>query len=248
MIAHIIAVNRYQRHFSLREIGSDGQKKIMEKHATVIGTGALGGTIAMHLARCGIGAMTLCEYDIVDTHNLPRQVLFTEADIGKSKLRAAMRAIEAMNSSVDIRGVEAYLSEENVADVLDGTDIVLDGTDNMATRRVINSYCVKNSIPYVYGGVLGTYGMTLTIVPPVTPCLSCVFAHTAHEQELASCEQLGVISTIPAIIGAIQATEAIKVLLGADYSKDLIIYDVWTHSFDRVAVKKKKDCATCSGL
>ncbi len=238
-------MNRYCRNVTFSEIGPDGQRKLQESHAVVIGTGALGGTIALHLVRAGIGTVTLCENDTIDMHNIQRQLLYTEKDIGKSKLQISLEKLRAMNSEVAIKGFEEFLSEDNAKKIIENADIVLDGTDSMVPRYIMNKYCINNNIPYIYGGVLGSYGMTLNIIPQKSPCLACVFPPSKAMEHLPTCAEVGIVNTVPAIIGSIQATECMKILTGAKYSKDLIIYDVWYQSFDKVPIKKRKNCPVC---
>ncbi|MHC1604667.1 MAG: HesA/MoeB/ThiF family protein [Candidatus Methanofastidiosia archaeon] len=238
-------MTRYSRNVKFSEIGEDGQKIIGKSHVAVVGCGALGGTIATHLVRAGIGKLTICDNDDVDIHNIQRQILYDEKDIEKPKIKTAVEKLHNMNSDVEIEGIDILLDEKNAQEVLHGADMVLDGTDNMETRYVINGFCAKEGIPFVYGGAIASYGMTLNYIPKKTACLECVFPQNPKMKKLPTCADIGIINTIPAIIASIQATEAIKILLKKDYSKYLIIYDVWQQSFDKVPIKKRKNCSVC---
>lgn len=238
-------MKRYCRNIDFAEIGLEGQKRLSRGHAVIVGAGALGGAISTNLTRAGVGKVTICDDDQVDVHNLQRQILYSEHDVGNNKLERAVESLKKMNSEIEIEGIRQYLTEDNVQDIIGKADIVVDGTDRMEPRYIMNTYCVENGIPYIYGGVLASYGMTFNIVPEETPCLECVFPKTKELEKLPTCADVGIVNTVPMIIGSIQSTEAIKILIGADYSKDLIIYDVWIHSFDKVRIKKRADCKVC---
>jgi adenylyltransferase/sulfurtransferase len=238
-------VKRYCRNTDFSEIGTRGQKLLSEGHAVVVGAGALGGAISTNLVRAGVGNITICDDDNVDIHNLQRQILYSEEDVGNNKLERAIDNLRKMNSDIEINGIRDYLTKGNVKEIIGGADVVVDGTDRMEPRYIINKYCVDNNIPYIYGGVLASYGMTFNIVPDETPCLECVFPKTKGLEKLPTCADVGIVNTVPMIIGSIQATEAIKILIGAHFSMELIIYDVWIHSFDKVHIKKRAGCKVC---
>ncbi|MBN1786472.1 MAG: HesA/MoeB/ThiF family protein [Candidatus Methanofastidiosa archaeon] len=238
-------MKRYCRNTDFSEIGTSGQEMLSKSRAVIVGVGALGGVIATNLARAGIGKITLCDNDTIDIHNLQRQILYDEGDVGSQKLTTAVDNLRDMNSEIKIEGIQEHLNAKNASRIIGSSDIVIDGTDKMEPRYIMNRYCVEKGIPYVYGGVLASYGMTFNIVPDATPCLECVFPKTKEFDKLPTCSEIGIVNTVPMIIGSIQATEAIKILIGANYSKELIIYDVWIHSFDKVPIKKREDCCVC---
>ncbi|RZN45379.1 HesA/MoeB/ThiF family protein [archaeon] len=238
-------MDRYCRNVTFSGIGEEGQRRIEESSVAVVGLGALGGTIATHLVRAGVGTLTVCEHDTIDVHNIQRQLLYTEPDVGRPKLHTAVEALGKMNSSVKIRAYDEFLDSNNAERILGGADLVVDGTDRMGPRYVMNAFSVAHGVPYIYGGVLGGYGMTLSIVPPATPCLACVFPPSERMDHLPTCADVGIVNTVPAIIGSMQATEALKVIVGGPHSKDLIIYDVWEQTFDKVPVKKRPGCPVC---
>ncbi|HOP08844.1 MAG TPA: HesA/MoeB/ThiF family protein [Candidatus Methanofastidiosa archaeon] len=238
-------MKRYCRNTDFAEIGVRGQELLSGSHAVIVGAGALGGVISTNLVRAGVGRVTICDDDGIDIHNLQRQILYSEDDVGDNKLDSAVGNLRKMNSDIEIDGIRDYLTESNVGDVIGDADIVVDGTDRMEPRYVMNRYCVENDIPYVYGGVLASYGMTFNIVPKDTPCLECIFPKTKGLEHLPTCADVGIVNTVPMIIGSMQATEAMKILIGAQFSRDLIIYDVWVQSFDKVHIKKRDDCGVC---
>ncbi len=237
--------NRYSRQTLLEHIGNSGQKLLGEKMALVVGCGALGSVISDHLARAGIGHLRLIDRDIVEIENLQRQILYNEDDAGRPKAQVATERLSSINSEIEVEGLVRDFTPRTAEEVLNGVDIVLDGTDNMQTRYLINDVCVKNEIPWVYGGAVSTYGMSLNIVPKVTACLSCAFPFMPKAGSLPTCDTVGVINTVPSIIASIETTEALKIILGKEYSKDLIVYDVWNHDFKRIKITRNNDCECC---
>ncbi len=241
-------MNRYCRNITYKEIGAAGQARLSESHVAVVGAGALGGTIALHMVRAGVGGLTICDNDTVELHNIARQLLYDEADVGASKLQTTVSKLTRMNGDVAVRGIEEFLTEKTASSILKGADIILDGTDRMEPRYVMNAYSQEHAVPYVYGGVLGSHGMLYNAIPGADrPCLACIFPKTDAMRRVPTCAEVGIVNTVPAIIASMQATEAIKILLGSAYAKELIIYDAWQQSFDKVAVKKRPSCPVCSG-
>jgi adenylyltransferase/sulfurtransferase len=237
--------NRYSRQALLEQIGASGQERLGETKVLVVGCGALGSVISDHLARAGMGMLRIIDRDIVEIENLQRQILYTEEDVGRPKAQAAKERLRVINSEINVEGLVRDFTPKSAEEVLDGVDIVLDGTDNMQTRYLINDICIKNGIPWIYGGAVSTYGMTLNIVPQKTACLSCAFPYIPKAGSLPTCDTVGVINTVPSIIASIEATEAIKIILEKEYSKDLIIYDVWSHDFKRIKIGRSKECECC---
>ncbi len=243
-------IDRYSRQTIYPNIGDEGQARLLKSRAVIIGCGALGGTIANLLVRAGIGNIKIIDRDFIEYHNLQRQVLFTEADIkgGLPKAIAAERYLRKVNSTIDIKGIVAEVNSANIESLCNGTDIILDGSDNFETRLLINDFALKNKIPWVYGGIVGAHGMTMNIMPGETPCFRCIHTVTASMEKPLTCESAGVINSVPAIIGSLQAAEAIKILLGApEINRDLIVIDVWTGNFDRIKSHRLTDCPACNG-
>lgn len=238
---------RYSRQVILPEIGTKGQERLGEASVLVVGCGALGSMSSEHLARAGVGHITVIDRDLVELENLQRQILFSESDIGRTKAGTAQECLKAINSDIEVTGLVEDLNPRNAVRIIQGSDVVVDGTDNMETRYLINDVCVKEKIPWVYGGAVSTYGMSMNIVPDETPCFICAFPHIPNPGSLPTCDTVGVVNTIPSIVASIQTTEALKILLKKSYSKHLIIFDVWNHDFEHVKIAQKKDCPCCVG-
>ncbi len=237
---------RYSRQMLLPEIGPDGQKLLMDSKVLVIGLGALGGHIANNLARAGIGHIKLVDRDVIELNNLQRQILYDEDDVGRSKVMVAAEKLKKINS--DIR-IDAYLRDLNFSNaelMIKGTDVVVDGTDNMETRFLINDVCVKNEIPWIYAGAIGTQGMTMTIIPHDSPCLKCIIPGIPPAGSLGTCDTAGILNSVTSIVAAVESAEVIKLLLDSKNINDgLFMIDAWTHSWEKVNVSRKNDCRCC---
>ncbi len=238
-------IGRYTRHMLLPEIGKNGQNRLLKSSAVVIGCGALGSITLNMLVRAGVGRVRAVDRDVVELNNLHRQTLFDEKDIGKPKAIVAAEKLRKVNSEIRIDSVVKDVDHSNIENLIKDMDIVLDGTDNMETRFLINDACVKHGISWIYCGAVGTYGMTMNIIPNKTPCFRCVFP-TLKAGVLPTCDTVGVLNTVPAIMGAIESTEALKVLLEKNVSTKLLICDVYKQNFSFVKVRKKKNCECCA--
>ncbi|MEZ6244310.1 MAG: ThiF family adenylyltransferase [Phycisphaerales bacterium] len=246
---------RYHRQTLLEGFGIDGQRRLGEGHALVVGVGALGSPAADLLVRSGVGRVTLVDRDVVEVTNLQRQTLFDESDArgGRAKAEAARRRLGSINSQVRVEGVVADVSARTgEALILDGplgrAGVVVDGTDNFETRFLLNDVSVKHGIPYVYAGAVGTRAMSATFRPPETACLRCLFdAPIAGTGE--TCDSVGVLAPVAAMVGAYQAVEAIKILLGrTDLSNpSLLSFDPWLGRRTRIDLSdaKRADCPCC---
>jgi len=233
------------RQTLLKNIQKEGQKKLAKSHVVIIGCGALGTTIANNLVRSGIGHIKLVDRDIIELNNLQRQNLFNENDVGLPKASIAAGKLKEINSEIKIECIIDDVTHKNIESLIKDIDVVLDGTDNMLVRFLINDACVKHSIPWVYGGAIETYGMTMNLIPNKTPCFRCAIHDLPDAGLIPTCDTVGVLNSIPTIISSIQSTEAIKILLKKDVNKDLLIYDVWSHDFQKIRIKKKKHCECC---
>ncbi|MBE3136575.1 MAG: ThiF family adenylyltransferase [Thermoplasmata archaeon] len=238
--------DRYSRHILLKTIRKQGQERLTKSRVVIIGCGALGTTITNNLVRSGVGFVRIADRDIVELSNLQRQMLFDEDDIGSPKAIAAVRKLEKINSEVIIEPVVDDVTYRNIEDIIKTMDVVIDGTDNMLIRFLMNDACVKHTIPWVYGGAIETYGMTMNIIPTKSPCFRCLVPDIPGIGELPTCDTVGVLTTIPTIIGSLQSTEVLKILLRKkDVNKNLITYDVWNHSFESIQIKKNPHCECC---
>jgi adenylyltransferase/sulfurtransferase len=232
----------------LPEIGSEGQEQLLNASTVVIGCGALGSVQAQLLARAGVGRIRIVDRDVLELNNLQRQVIFNEEDVaaGLPKAEAAARKLRKINSSIEIEGLVEDVTPRNIEELITDVDIVLDGTDNIETRYLINDACVKHKKPWIYGGVIGTTGMAMPVLPGEGPCIRCLFPETPPPGSLPTCDTVGVLNTAPATVASIQVTEAIKLLVGKGISKNrLLTLDLWTGSYRFVAVQKDTNCPCC---
>jgi adenylyltransferase/sulfurtransferase len=241
---------RYARQTVLREIGEAGQKKLAAAKAVVIGLGALGTNSANLLARAGVGTLRLADRDVVDWSNLQRQSLFEEDDAAQSlpKAQAITRHLKRINASIDCEPIIADVNPANIERIIAGASVVIDGLDNFYTRALVNQACVKHGIPWIYGACLGTYGSAATIIPGVSACLHCLLPDVGQATTPPlSCETVGVLGPVAAMIAAWQSAEALKIMLGqtAARSPDLIHIGLWDNDFSTLPATRLSGCAVC---
>jgi adenylyltransferase/sulfurtransferase len=215
----------------------------------IIGCGANGTVIANHLARSGIGHLTVVDRDFIELNNLQRQLLFDEQDLAENlpKAIAAERKLRAINSDIEVRGVVADVNAENIEAFIEDATVVMDGTDNFETRFVLNDACVKHNIPWIYTGAVASYGMSQTIIPGQTACLRCLFEDVPLPGTSPTCDTAGVIGPVVGAVASVSAAEAIKLIVAPDVLRRGIIYfDLWDNSFERLADSgPREDCPTC---
>ncbi|MBI2654260.1 ThiF family adenylyltransferase [Candidatus Woesearchaeota archaeon] len=235
---------RYIRQEIFKEIGKKGQEKLGKSTIAIVGLGALGSNSAELLARAGIGKLVLIDRDIVELSNLQRQRLFNENDIGKPKALAAKEHLNKINSNVEIDFFIDDLNFENINKILNKKiDLILDCTDNLETRFLINDFCIKNKTKFVYSSAVGSKGYVFNIIPTRTACLRCFLKEAA---QLDTCETVGVLNTITNVISSIQVNEAIKILLNKnDIEKNLLFFDVWMNELTKMKVNKGNNCICC---
>lgn len=233
---------RYSKQILVKQIGAENQKKLESARVAIVGLGATGSSSAEMLARAGVGNLVLIDRDVVELTNLQRQSLFTEADIGKPKALAAKEALQRINSSISITAFPNDLDYDNV-NLLE-SDLILDCTDNLFTRFLINDYCKKNNKPWIYSAVVGTKGMTMNFLPSSKVCFSCIFSLV---EGLETCETAGILNTVPTAVTALQVTEAFKILTAQKPRKKLLYIDLWKGSFEEIAVKADRKCRACKG-
>jgi adenylyltransferase/sulfurtransferase len=242
--------DRYRKQILLRELGHDGQKKLSASKAVVMGCGALGSVISSTLTRMGVGTIIIADRDYIETDNLHRQILFDEDDVkaGHPKAVAAALKLKKINSSVKIEPLVTDIRTDNIEEIIAGADCVVDGTDNFETRFLINDACYKLGIPWVYGGVVGTSGMTCTILPDDGPCFRCFLRDLPPPGTTATCDTSGVLATAVSVIASIEATEAVKILSGRkdQVNGSLITFDIWSGSFQSLKMKRDKNCPLCA--
>jgi adenylyltransferase/sulfurtransferase len=238
---------RYEKHMLLNEIGKEGQKKLLASSVAIIGCGALGSIIANALTRAGVGKIKIIDRDYVELDNLHRQILFDEEDVKKRlpKAIAAVEKLKKINSEIEVEPVIADVNPSNIEEIIKGVDLVLDGVDNMETRFLINDACVKHNIPWIYGAVIATEGMTMNILPGKTACFRCLIQKIPSPGALPTCDTAGVLNTAVNIIASLQATEAIKILAGREARREAIHVDIWKATWTSIKVEKQTDCTTC---
>jgi molybdopterin-synthase adenylyltransferase len=239
--------SRYVRQTALGEIGEGGQRALGDSTALVVGCGGLGSAQAELLARAGVGALVLIDDDAVAVHNLPRQLLYGEREARDRtpKALAAQRRIAEINSSCRVEALVARATRENVVDLVRRADVVLDATDELEARFLINDAAVKHGVPWVYGGVIETHGTAMAIRPDEGPCLRCVL-EPPRPGATPSAETRGVLNTAVAWVAALQVTEALKILLGAPCDAHLLYsLDVWRGTVSSARALRRPDCPCC---
>jgi sulfur-carrier protein adenylyltransferase/sulfurtransferase len=237
---------RYDRHLALAQIGAAGQERLKKARVLVAGAGGLGSPAALYLAAAGVGTLGVVDGDCVELSNLQRQVLFTSADIGRLKAASARERLLALNPEIAVIAHAVTLTARNIREVLQGYDLVLDGTDRVNTRYLINDACVLFGKPLVSAAIHRFEGQAMTYAPGRGPCYRCLFAEP-QPGAVASCAEAGVLGVLPGVLGAIQATEAIKLLTGAGEPLigRLLIYDALELRFTELPVARRADCAVC---
>jgi molybdopterin/thiamine biosynthesis adenylyltransferase len=245
-------LDRYSRQVRFPALGEAGQRALLRSRVTLCGCGALGTVLANHLVRAGVGFLRIIDRDFIETHNLQRQILFDEQDVKDNlpKAEAAARKLRLINSSIEIEPVVTDLDHTNALQLLGDADLILDGTDNFETRYLINDAAIKLDKPWVYGGVIGSEGQTMTIVPGKTPCLRCLIETAPPPGMTPTCETAGVLGPAVAVIASFEAIEAIKLLTGAHdaLNRELIMVDIWDWTFRQLKVAGllgKVDCPCC---
>jgi len=238
---------RYSRQVLF--LGVEGQRRLQMARVAIVGCGATGSAVASLLARSGVGTLRLIDRDYVEASNLQRQALFDEADAAESipKALAAARKIAAFNSQIVVEPQVSDLTPANIQVLLGGMQLILDGTDNFETRYLVNDYAVKRSVPWIYAGVVGSYGITMNILPGQTACLACIFPDPPRGT-FETCETAGILNSAVNLVASIQATEALKLLVGAEdkLRQTLLSFDVWKNEQAEVAASTPRDgCRVC---
>lgn len=256
-------LSRYHRQMLLPGFGEQGQRKLLASKVLVLGCGALGTVIANLLARAGVGHLVVADRDFIETTNLQRQVLFDEQDVADAipKAEAVRRKIEKINSQVKVTAVIDDINHKNIEKLAEGCDAIVDGVDNFETRFLANDCAVKLGIPYIYGGAVGTVGMTYAILPHTpgggspweragvaTPCLRCIFEQAPPPGMNPTCETAGVLSPVVSIIASYEVNETLKVLTGnwAAVGQTMLSIDIWSNTVKQFKVKRAYDVGECT--
>lgn len=244
------ADERYSRQVLFRGIGEAGQRKLAAARAAIVGCGATGSAVAATLARSGVGYLRIIDRDYVELSNLQRQVLFDEADAEQSlpKAQAAAQKIATFNSEIKVEPHVTDLVPANIEALLANVDLILDATDNFETRYLINDYAVKHGRPWIYAAAVGSYGLTMNILPGETACLSCIFP-AAPQGLVETCDTSGILNSTVQLVASIEATEALKFFVGArqEMRRSMLSFDLWSNQRSELkAAAPRADCNTCS--
>ena len=240
-------IQRYSRHLILPEVGMEGQKRIKGGSVLCVGAGGLGSPAALYLAAAGIGRLGIIDFDNVDESNLQRQILHGTPDVGRSKLQSARDRLEAINPEVRVETYETRLTSSNALELFKDYDVILDGTDNFATRYLVNDACVLLKKPNAYGSIFRFEGQASDFATVGGPCYRCLYPEPPPPGLVPSCAEGGVLGVLPGVIGTIQATEALKLILGAGSTLvgRLLLYDAWSMKFRELKLRRDPNCPIC---
>ena len=240
-------VLRYSRHLIMPEVGVEGQQKLKAARVLAIGAGGLGSPVALYLAAAGVGTLGLVDFDVVDFTNLQRQIIHFTSDVGRPKLESAKSKIAAVNPFVEVRTFETKLNSENALQIFADFDIIVDGTDNFPTRFLVNDACVFTGKPNVYGSIFRFEGQASVFAAKEGPCYRCLYPEPPPPGAVPSCAEGGVLGILPGLVGLIQATETIKLILGAGDSLigRLLLVDALGMKFRELKLRKNPDCVVC---
>jgi molybdopterin/thiamine biosynthesis adenylyltransferase len=241
-------IERYSRQIVLKEVGGIGQKKLLNSKVSLIGLGALGSSAAYYLAAAGIGTLQIIDFDTVEISNLHRQILHFTEDIDRKKTTSATEKLNFLNPDCTIEIVNDRITPINSKHLLSNSDFVIEGSDNVPTKMLINDTCVNLNIPFTIAGVLRFHGQIMTVVPEKeTSCYRCVFGDTTEADSSMSCSQAGVIGFVPGILGSLEANEALKCILGIGnlLTNKIMYVDLLRNSFDFIEVHRDNNCKAC---
>ncbi len=238
-------MTRYSRQTVLPEIGERGQEQISKGKVAIIGLGGLGSVMSEGLARAGVGMLRVIDRDVVELSNLQRQALYHEGNVGMAKADVVKEKLQKINSEVEVDARVVEVSPNNVEGLIEDVDIVLDATDNMKTRFLLNDACVKNKVPWIFTAILGTYGMTMNIEPGEGPCLRCLLSVMPDPGSMETCATAGVLFSLPRVLANIASTEAVKYLVDADLRPTLLTMDIWKNDYEQIDVARRDGCHCC---
>ncbi|TGK07497.1 HesA/MoeB/ThiF family protein [Leptospira semungkisensis] len=246
-------LSRYSRNILLNEVKRSGQERLKNSIVTIVGAGGLGSPALLYLAAAGVGKIRVIDSDTVDTTNLQRQIIYKHSDIGQPKAIAAAKNASSLNPYISVEGIQARISRENASDLLKGSDLVLEGSDNFETKFLINDICIQEKIPYITAGVLRFEGMVMGIRPGEDACFRCIYEESPAPEHVPSCADAGVIGSMAGMIGTIQATESIQFLLNTEDSRSglfgkILQVDSKSMEFRTIPICKREDCEACSLL
>ncbi len=241
-------LDRYSRHIIMDDVGPEGQKALLDAEVLVLGAGGLGAPIIQYLAAAGVGTLGIADDDEVELSNLQRQVIHGNDDVGRKKVDSAADFVEQLNPDVDVRKHELRVTADNIEDLIDGYDFVVDGTDNFATRYLVNDACTLAGIPFSHGSIFKFEGQVTTFAgDDDSPCYRCLFPEAPPAGMVPNCSTAGVLGVLPGTVGCLQATETVKHIIGEGQSLDgsMLFFDALEMEFDKVEIPKQDDCPVC---
>lgn len=240
-------IERYSRHIILAEVGGRGQRKLLEAKVLIVGAGGLGSPAGLYLAAAGVGTIGMVDSDAVELSNLQRQVLHTTATLGERKCLSAKRTMEALNPDIQVIPYDQRLTSHNILEIISDYDLVVDGSDNFPTRYLVNDACVIVGKPLSHAGILRFEGQVTTIIPGQGPCYRCLYPDPPPPGLVPSCQQAGILGATAGVIGGIQASEALKVILGIGEPLvgRLLLYNGLEMTFRTVTVRRQPECPVC---
>ncbi len=239
-------IERYSRQIILPEMSGSGQEKLLESRVLIVGAGGLGSPCAMYLGASGVGTIGIVDYDKVDLSNLQRQIIHNMKTLNMKKVESAASKLKAMTPDINVNTYDFRLTSENILDVIKEYDVVVDGSDNFPAKFLVNDACVMTGKPLSIAGILRFMGQVFTVIPGKTPCYRCIFESPPEPGTIPSCQEAGVIGAIGGLVGVIQATEVIKVLLGiGDTINGILVVDALAMMLRRIDIGRKKACRVC---
>jgi adenylyltransferase/sulfurtransferase len=240
-------IQRYARHLIMPEVAMDGQKRLKAARVLCIGTGGLGAPLSLYLAAAGVGTIGLVDFDVVDVSNLQRQIIHFSSDVGRPKIQSAAEKLKAINPSLELELHEQTVDSSNALDLFARYDVIVDGTDNFPTRYLVNDACVLLGKPNVYGSIFRFDGQATVFHPPQGPCYRCLYPEPPPPDLVPNCAEGGVLGILPGLIGVVQATETVKLILGkgTPLVGRLLLYDALEMSFRELKVRKNPKCPIC---
>ncbi len=238
---------RYNRHIILDDIGTEGQKKLLDAKVLIIGVGGLGSPVSLYLAAAGVGTIGIADSDIVDISNLQRQICHSTPDLERPKVLSAKEKMEAINPELQVDVYQEYIGTDRIRDLVGKYDFVVDGADNFTTKFLINDACILENKPFSHGGVLRFDGQTMTVVPGESACYRCVFRAPPPPEAAKTCSQAGILGAIAGMLGTIQATEVVKWITGAGdlLTNRLLAFDALSMAFREIQLAPQPSCAVC---
>ncbi|MES3516280.1 MAG: molybdopterin-synthase adenylyltransferase MoeB [Natronomonas sp.] len=243
-------LDRYSRHIIMDDIGPEGQKRLLDSRVLCIGAGGLGSPAIQYLAAAGVGTIGIADDDVVERSNLQRQVIHADANIGRPKVESAREYVERLNPDIDVETHETRVTADNVEALIADYDVVVDGSDNFATRYLVNDACTLSNTPFSHGAILRFEGQVTTFEAGADgPCYRCLFPEAPPAGTVPDCATAGVLGVLPGTVGCIQATEAVKLCLeyGETLDGRMVFYDAADMTFEEIAVERRADCPICGG-